>query len=333
MSMPIGPNIGLTLSASIPSAMKVVLISEGGTMESLWLPGASGGRRRFPRRDDLPPLYLEAGKNGWSVQLEEGAVFSLVARNAEGGAERQLLRHEGILRILWKKERFVLYSEAGTPEKGAFLPYYLEENAAYNIGRSEDNHICYPNETVSRTHAQLYWSGESWWIRDLGSTNGTYVNGKRTLEQQLRNGDVIYIMGLYILMGPGFISMNNRNDRVVFHTPKIRSITSEEMRSYAPRPEKLPDRALFDRQPRGQRPPKPEEITFDTPPIPMTASKIPLLLRMGSPLVMGGRALVTGNLVMALTSLVFPGLTQGLTEKDRKEYEAKRLTVYRKYLA
>lgn len=334
MPTPLDPSIiGGTPSASIPSAMKVILISESGTMESLWLPGASGGRRRFPRRDDLPPLYLEAGKNGWSVQLEEDAVFSLAARNAESSAERQLLRHEGILRILWKKERFVLYSEAGTPEEGGFLPYYLEENAAYNIGRSEDNHICYPNETVSRTHAQLYWNRESWWIRDLGSTNGTYVNGKRTLEQQLRNGDVIYIMGLYILMGPGFISMNNRSDRVVFHTPKIRAITPEERRSYAPCPEKLPNRALFDRQPRGQRPPEPEEITFDTPPIPMTASKIPLLLRMGSPLVMGGRALVTGNLVMALTSLVFPGLTQGLTEKDRKEYEAKRLTVYREYLA
>lgn len=333
MPMPLDLSTGGIPSDPISSAMKVVLISESGTMENLWLPSTSGGRKRFPQRDDLPPLYLEARKNSWSVQLEEGAVFSPTIQDTKGNAGRQILCHEGILRILWKQERFVLYSEAGTPEKGAFLPYFLEENAVYNIGRSEDNDICYPNETVSRFHAQLYWSEKSWWIRDLGSTNGTYVNGQRMLERQLRNGDVIYIMGLYILVGPGFTAMNNQNNRVVFHTPKIRAIMPREGWSYAPCPEKLSDRALFDRQPRRKQPPEPEAITFDMPPIPMPASKIPLLLRMGSPLVMGGRALVTGNLVMALTSLVFPGLTQGLTEKDREEYEEKRLTVYRKYLA
>lgn len=318
---------------SVPSAMKVVLISESGTMENLWLPSSVGGRRRFPQRDDLPPIYMEAGRNGWSAQLGEGAVFSAESPAGENALDRRTLRHEGILRILWKQERFVLYSEAGTPEEGAFLPYYLEENTTYTIGRSEANHICYPNGSVSRSHAQLYWKGTNWWIRDLGSTNGTYVNGCRTLEQRLNNGDVVYILGLYILMGPGFVAMNNQNGRVVFHTPKIRAIMPTDGWSYAPCPERLPAQALFDRQPRGQRPPEPEEITFDMPPIPMTASKIPLLLRMGSPLVMGGRALVTGNFVMALTSLVFPGLTQGLTEKDRKEYEEKRLTVYRAYLA
>lgn len=333
--MPASPDLhtGGSPDASAPSALKAVLISGSGALETLWLPGAAGGRRRFPQRDDLPPMYMEAGRNGWSVQLTEGAVFSQSRQCGEADPCRRPLRHEGILQILWKQKQFVLYSEAGTPEEGAFLPYYLEENAAYNIGRGEDNHIYYPNETVSRSHARLYWSGGSWWIRDLGSTNGTYLNGRRIQEQRLQNGDVIYIMGLYILMGPGFVAMNNRGDRVTFRTPKIRAVTPEAGWAYAPCPEELPDRALFDRQPRKQRPPEPEEIIFDMPPIPMAASKIPLLLRMGSPLVMGGRALVTGNVIMALTSLVFPGLTQGLTEKDRKEYEAKRLAVYREYLA
>ena len=34
-----------------------------------------------------------------------------------------------------------------------------------------------------------------------------------------------------------------------------------------------------------------------------------------------------------LTSLVFPALTQGITERDRKEYEEKRTSIYRKYLS
>ena len=46
--------------------------------------------------------------------------------------------------------------------------------------------------TVSRVHAVLENFGFAWSIRDLGSRNGTYVNGKRiTTERVLRSGDEV----------------------------------------------------------------------------------------------------------------------------------------------
>ena len=46
---------------------------------------------------------------------------------------------------------------------------------------------------VSREHAELYRRGNIWSIRDLGSTNGTQVNGKRVRESFLSDGDILTI--------------------------------------------------------------------------------------------------------------------------------------------
>ncbi len=47
------------------------------------------------------------------------------------------------------------------------------------VGRSRKSDLRIPNRRVSAEHAILAWSGSGWVLRDLGSTNGTYVNGKR----------------------------------------------------------------------------------------------------------------------------------------------------------
>ena len=50
----------------------------------------------------------------------------------------------------------------------------------------------YHDPTVSRVHAVLENFGFAWSIRDLGSRNGTYVNGQRiTTERVLRSGDEV----------------------------------------------------------------------------------------------------------------------------------------------
>jgi diguanylate cyclase (GGDEF)-like protein len=65
------------------------------------------------------------------------------------------------------------------------------------LGRDEDVHLRLPDEGISRRHAmiELSWDGERkverTVIRDLGSTNGTLVNGERVVSAQLREGDKI----------------------------------------------------------------------------------------------------------------------------------------------
>src|ERR671915_386276 len=60
------------------------------------------------------------------------------------------------------------------------------------LGRSRDADIVVDDPNVSRKHAEVRPSGGSWIVRDLGSTNGVKVNGRRIQgPQSLKRGDVI----------------------------------------------------------------------------------------------------------------------------------------------
>jgi predicted component of type VI protein secretion system len=59
------------------------------------------------------------------------------------------------------------------------------------IGRGPDNAIVINNPSVSARHAQLHVAGETYRLKDLGSTNGTQVNGKPVTETLLRFDDRI----------------------------------------------------------------------------------------------------------------------------------------------
>jgi two-component system NtrC family sensor kinase len=57
------------------------------------------------------------------------------------------------------------------------------------IGRGTSNIVQLHDTEVSRDHAQLYRNGDVYLVRDLGSSNGTFVNGKRVVEFELASGD------------------------------------------------------------------------------------------------------------------------------------------------
>ncbi len=60
------------------------------------------------------------------------------------------------------------------------------------VGRSRDNDLIlaeHENSLASAHHAEARFEGGHWWIVDLGSTNGTLVNGARVDRQQLHGGD------------------------------------------------------------------------------------------------------------------------------------------------
>jgi hypothetical protein len=59
------------------------------------------------------------------------------------------------------------------------------------IGRSRDCDIQLADANVSRRHAELRQEGASFWVVDLGSTNGIEVNGKRVKRAKLRSGDTV----------------------------------------------------------------------------------------------------------------------------------------------
>ncbi|WP_306440928.1 FHA domain-containing protein [Corallococcus aberystwythensis] len=62
----------------------------------------------------------------------------------------------------------------------------------YTVGRSTDNPICIQDTSVSRKHVTLRKESAGWMVSDMGSGNGTIVNGEPISEETLlANGDVI----------------------------------------------------------------------------------------------------------------------------------------------
>jgi tetratricopeptide (TPR) repeat protein len=65
------------------------------------------------------------------------------------------------------------------------------ESPKFTIGRGPENSLCLPSSVVSRLHAEVIRLGQDFVLRDLGSTNGSYLNGKRITESMLSDGDQI----------------------------------------------------------------------------------------------------------------------------------------------
>jgi len=70
------------------------------------------------------------------------------------------------------------------------------------IGRSSRSDVHLPDATVSKSHAEIVRAGDGWLIRDLGSRNGTRVNGVEAREPMaIRDGDLLEIGKVMVRVG------------------------------------------------------------------------------------------------------------------------------------
>src|SRR5436190_19235078 len=63
--------------------------------------------------------------------------------------------------------------------------------AEHFVGRRSDLDLHIDVDSVSRRHARLVRTDEDWWVEDLGSTNGTFVNDDPVDKRKLEDGDIV----------------------------------------------------------------------------------------------------------------------------------------------
>ena len=84
------------------------------------------------------------------------------------------------------------------------LTFRLPAGSINTIGRSAGAQFIVEAPLVSRLHCQLTATEEALHVKDLGSTNGTFVNGKRIKTAEMKEGDRLSVgrLELTVLKSP-----------------------------------------------------------------------------------------------------------------------------------
>jgi tetratricopeptide (TPR) repeat protein len=137
-------------------------------------------------------------------------------KNAQTPVETPTEEKPGVFTIPDGAEKTVIRGpeeqEEGTPQKRQYLPPYLVvvdgprtgarfplKEGVNIIGRAPGNEVRLEDQSVSRQHAEVLKNEYGWVVRDLGSKNGTLVNGKEVAEPVVIGHKDIVKTGIYLL--------------------------------------------------------------------------------------------------------------------------------------
>jgi DNA-binding NtrC family response regulator len=101
----------------------------------------------------------------------------------EGGATRQTQADDRSPKP--PRLSLVIYHDAGTE----VVPLVM--HAAITVGRTAAADIIVPEDSLSRRHARFSWTEDGVWVEDLGSTNGTFVAGRKITRALIAAGDEV----------------------------------------------------------------------------------------------------------------------------------------------
>lgn len=87
------------------------------------------------------------------------------------------------------------------PVAGLRLPLDLVREGCLVLGRSRHCDVVVDHDTVSRTHAEIRREDGGWSVRDLGSCNGTWLDGRRVVRaERVERGDQLLLGGCTVLL-------------------------------------------------------------------------------------------------------------------------------------
>jgi len=250
-------------------------------------------------------------------------------------------------------KRMFLCTEPVTENRKSYRKFAVANNATLLLGRDESADICFGNAMVSSKHCSLSYTGGTWYLKDEGSKNGTFVNGDRVDNAMLKPGDIISIMGLKIIIGSCFFAVNNPDDAVRIKENNLKEYMGQEFR-LSDEEYEVAMTEYFYCSPRFKRDISTMKVRVDSPPENQIGTEMPLLLVLGPSVTMGlaslimaistiNTALTNGNISSAIPSMamsfsmmlgtiLWPILSKRYDKKRRRKREEKRQVKYVAYL-
>ena len=133
------------------------------------------------------------------LRLGEFGIQARLVRPAEDESQAPSQGDEGHTMVYTASDRLAEPLREPDHRRGSARLRYEGRTAVLGqrggvIGRSRDCDVVLADDNVSRRHAEIRPSGGSWIVKDLGSTNGVKVNGRRIQgPQSLKRGDTIQL--------------------------------------------------------------------------------------------------------------------------------------------
>ena len=242
----------------------------------------------------------------------------------------------------------------------AVSAFGVVDNAVISVGNSHANNIAIDNPFLKEKSFQLEYKDKNWTVNKI-ETKILYVNDEPLVDNKLKYGDTLFIMGVRIIVMKDFIVVDSKPGMISVWGPMFISkniepippiedeeLISEEIRLYS-------EEEYFHSSPRLKPGIDRLKIKIEAPPEADKGNQMPVLLTLGPMVTMALVSVLMGlttltnvlsgnttlmsalpQLVMVgamiLTTLFWPMLSRKFEEQNRKEKEKKRQTRYKKYL-
>ena len=235
----------------------------------------------------------------------------------------------------------------------------LRKDADIIIGSKEDANIYYSNPFVAKEHAKLSYKNGKFTISEISKDSYVYVNNERKNVCNLKNGDVIFIMGLKIIIIKNNIIINNidkiKVDGNLFYESKYPKQNVKDYNEIDEEVSLYKDSDYFFKAPRFRNNPDKISINVDPAPQKQKEDDTPFIYTIGPMLTMGMTSMVTAftaisNVVennrdfkeampsvliagaMLMTMILWPLLMKKYQKKKKIEEERRRRTKYTAYI-
>ncbi len=302
-------------------------------------------------------INVEEAEGNW--RLNSNFETKIVVNNKE--IDSIILKEYSLyfLKINSENDYIILYCSPSVDAGVTKLK--VPNDAKIIIGNGSNCHINYNYPLVSKTQACLTYSNSQWYIEDLGSKYGTYVNNDLVTKKALSHGDVIFIMGLKIIVLGDMIVLNSIGNLVNvvgnYFTPAppiIQPVINDD-NILEENVEFFKNEDFFFRSPRFKAGIEPVEITIDSPPSKQQEDDTPMIFIIGPMLGMGMTSLLTGYnaisnvmsgnggfkqalptlltcFAMLLAMVLWPLLNRNYQKKKVRKREQERQEKYTQYI-